>query len=621
MGLLDKFLLPAAVEPEQPKPLLDIFSQTDGPRRWVAPGKEVQDSRDLQRILELPRREPLVRSRGDTRELDPALEAITAALEAKLGKGDAACSCAPRICARHLLPVQAWALHEGPLAGGILGPIGVGDGKTLLDLLMPMVMPDCRVAVLLVPASLVKQLVTVDWEFYGQHWHLPNRAGGRWFWPNRPVVHVMSYDKLSREEGTVLLESLKPDLIIGDEIHMVLGRSVRAQRFKKFCAAKKPRVCGWSGTLTKRSLRDYAPVSALALGDGAPTPLHWPTVDEWADALDPLDFPAPPGALRRLCDPGETAHDGFRRRLVTTRGVIASPDVGNCQASLVFHQRDVTVPPAVEAAISEVERSWQRPDGEELVDVLSVARCARELASGFFYRWRWPRMEPPEVIERWLAARKAWHRELREKLKSPKPHLDSPLLCAKAAIRFMAGYDGPLPVWDSGTWPEWVEVRDTAKPETQAVWVDEFLARDAADWLGKHTGICWYEHDAFGRRVAELSRCPLYGPGEDASVQILREDASRSIVASARAHGTGKNLQSFSTQLVATPPSDGAAWEQLIGRTHRQGQKADEVSVYVYRHTDAVRNALDRARMLAGHIQGTFGGSQKLLRATYLGLT
>jgi hypothetical protein len=73
----------------------------------------------------------------------------------------------------------------------------------------------------------------------------------------------------------------------------------------------------------------------------------------------------------------------------------------------------------------------------------------------------------------------------------------------------------------------------------------------------------------------------------------------------------------FSKQLVANPPSDGATWEQLVGRTHRYGQNADEVRVAVYRHVEEMREALDKARLLAAYIDDTMGGAKKMLRATF----
>jgi hypothetical protein len=56
--------------------------------------------------------------------------------------------------------------------------------NTLLDLLSALVVPNVKSAVLLIPPNLKRQLLDVDWEFYGQHWLLPNLAGGRWFYPD-----------------------------------------------------------------------------------------------------------------------------------------------------------------------------------------------------------------------------------------------------------------------------------------------------------------------------------------------------------------------------------------------------------------------------------------------------
>ena len=305
----------------------------------------------------------------------------------------------------------------------------MGDGKTLLDLLTPMVMPNCRVAVLLIQHDLRKQL-EVDWDFYAQHWNLPNLAGGRWAWHGRPWLHIVAYSELSGAKNSDLLDRINPDLIIADEGQNIRRRNTaRTKRFLRYMHAHPAvRLCVWSGTLTKKSIKDYAHLSNLALRDGSPTPLHWPTVEEWGGAIDPSDWPSPIGKLAALCQPGEHIHKGWRRRLTSTPGVVSSPDKGNCDASLVFHQREVKVPVAVKDALALLETTWQRPDGEELVDAMSKARCARELACGFYYRWRWPRGEPKEVIEAWLEARKAWHKELREKLKSSREFLDpSPL--------------------------------------------------------------------------------------------------------------------------------------------------------------------------------------------------
>ena len=87
--------------------------------------------------------------------------------------------------------------------------------------------------------------------------------------------------------------------------------------------------------------------------------------------------------------------------------------------------------------------------------------------------------------------------------------------------------------------------------------------------------------------------------------------------ASYNVHGTGKNLQAWRNQLLLDPPSSGQAWEQLLGRTHRQGQTADEVLFHYYDHTDEFRNAIVTAKASAAYIQETTQTPQRLLYATW----
>jgi hypothetical protein len=369
--------------------------------------------------------------------------------------------------------------------------------------------------------------------------------------------------------------------------------------------------------MTKKSIIDYAHLFSLALKEGSPVPRHPQTAKEWAAAIDESDSPAPIGALESLCEAGEHVRTAFKRRKNDTLGVVDSLDAANCDAQLIFKERPLATPPNVHAAMSHLETHWARPDGEEIVTALDKMRCSTQLASGFFYRWRWPRGERPEVIQTWLDVRKEWHRELRQKLQSAREFLDSPLLCTKAAIRHERGYSGPLPTWASQWWPEWEKVRGTAQPETEAVWLNTFMLEDAANWLSENTGIVWYVHDEFGRALAKATKTQFYGPGAEAAEAILSETGKRNIVASIRAQGTGKNLQMFNRQLVANLPQNGGEWQQMLGRTHRPGQGAQEVHTWVYRHCHVYRDALTRAQANAEYVRQTEGGLPKLLQAKY----
>lgn len=602
-------------------------------------------SDDLRRIIELPRR---------PRPPDEEVQAWADFLRQELGTARGDCECVSRFrrrCCANLLPTQAWALKEASDCNGLLGPIGVGHGKTLLDLLTPMVV-DAKRAVLLLPPALKRQLLEVDWHFYGQHWKLPNLAGVgvTKYVPGRPMLYVLSFSELSTASKTDVLESLKPDVVIIDEAHQVRNRTAaRTKRLLRYLRAhEEVRVFCWSGTLTSKSIKDYAHLAAHSLKDGSPVPLHFPTVEEWASHLDPTPTRTPIGELRRLTDDVWStkegcAREGYRRRLIDTPGVVSSGDTASCQASLTISERKVTVPKVVADALEAFDGlaetgSWQRPDGEELVDALSAARCARELSCGFYYRWKFPRGEPVPVIKSWLEARKEWHKELREKLKTGRSHMDSPLLLVRAVLRWQRGYvfierddngcelrrievpprtrNGPLPTWDAETWGRWDAEKDLVRPETEPVWLSDWLVRDTLDWL-REPGLAWYEFQAFSDKLTELAaasrqRISHAASGDDGNKLLLSLMGKESVLASIRAHGTGKNLQQFSRNLVVNVPSDGGTWEQLLGRTHRQGQLADVVTFETYRHTEALRAAVEKARNLALHIEGTFGAKQRL---------
>lgn len=579
-------------------------------------------SADLERILALPRRPPV--------DLEGSLKAraLVAKMTRELGKtGGCRCAALGTPCLRELRPAQAWALHELSITAGLVGLIGVGHGKTGLDILAPLVLPGCRLAVLLVPPNLREQLARA-YEQWAQHFQVPSIVIGDNFArivPGRPVLHVIPYSILSRPESTDLLERLRPDLIIADEAHRLRDRNaVGVGRFLRyFVRHPETRLCCWSGTLAKGSVRDVAHLSALALGEGSPLPLDPDTVDEWAAAVDPSDWPAPPGALKALIGPDGSLYAGVHARISETRGVVTTRAGAVNAAPYLRERRVASVPTEIVKMLRDLRATWMRPDGEELVDPLEVSRCARELACGFYYRWRFPKGEPPELIDEWFAARKAWHREMREMLKQPRPHMDSPLLLANAAQRACLAEDdiatsSHLPRWNSLTWSRWRDVRDQVYHETEAVWISDYLVEDAAAWAKKHRGIVWYQHEAFGRRVAERAGIPCHGGGPGAEDRIAREKGKTSICASIRSHGTGRDgLQRlFREQLVANPPAGGDEWEQLLGRLHRVGQAADEVDTYVYRHTEELASAIDRAVMQARFVRGVMGTNQILLAAS-----
>jgi hypothetical protein len=626
----------------------------------------VEDSEDLQRILALPRR-----PRPDSE----SQRIMAAAMTARLRLPPGPCQCevlnptraTPAAkargispCITELNPIQGWYLTEAQLAGGAVGFIAVGGGKTGIDVLLPMVLPGCKNFVLMLPPGLVDQFLS-DFELWSQHFRTPNLAGSKGpFDPQRPTLRILKYSLLSRPEFATWLTAMKPDGFGCDEAHELKDpQSARGNRFLRYFEDIQTEipVCVHSGSLTTRGLEDYTHLSAVSLGTGSPVPIDPHQAARWGSALNPAvgKSPAPMGALRHLCAPGEKLREGFRRRLVETLGVITTEDAELDVALRIIERDPGALPPVLAGTLGFVREREMRPDGEELVEHVETIKVCRQLASGFFYRWRYPHVyeadgteavtdeRRAEIVEEWFSRRQAWARELRGKLEYRSDLLDSPFLCEEAARRFYAGYRGELPVWPAQTWLPWQAIANRVEYVKEAIWLDDFLVRDAARWLTEGPGIAWYWHRAFGEALAKATGLPCYmSKGEvmnlnptpemerrrDALAQLGKwkdtaakwlgiEDGSRPIICSVKAFHKGINLQSFNRALVCNNFSDGGTWEQLLGREHRFGQTADCVDVFVYRHTHEVAQAIDDAREYAEYTQQTTGKPEKLLYASY----
>jgi hypothetical protein len=576
----------------------------------------VEDSPDLARIVALARR-----PRPDA----DMLSALSLEMTARLARDRGACDCKSkhnRACIRTLNTTQSWGLFELGTQGGLLGAIGVGHGKTIMGILAPLVVKGCQLAVLLCPPGLVEQLIT-EYQLLANHFRVPSlivHGANRWedVSAGRPLLHVVPYSVLSTAKATVLLENLRPDLIIADEAHKLKhkGTATTARVIRYAVQQKTVRFAFWSGSITDSSIKDYAHLLALALQEHSPLPVDPEVVNDWARAIDATPNPAGAGALIKLCEPGEHYRSGFRRRLTETEGVVSTVEASVAVGLVIKARKPPEIPSVIRSHLNDLRKTWTRPDGEELITALDVARCALELASGFYYRWVFPRGETVAQIETWLEARKNWNKELRHKVAGRIEHLDSPSLCSNAAARAHGNIANPkdLPKWLAKTWPAWYQVRDSVQPETEAVRVDPYLVNDCAEWADSQTGLVWYDKAAFGDWLSEVSGLPKCGGGAKNLEKLKKERGKRSVILSIDSHGTGRDgLQFyFSRQLIANPPSSATGWEQLLGRLHRQGQTSDRVSTEFYSHTPELKRAVNQALSRADYVCETQGSVQKV---------
>lgn len=554
-------------------------------------GRAVQYTRELARVVAIPRRI----------WTEESASVVANELSALLRKPGGTMS---------LRPIQAQALLETGIRGGLFGPIRVGGGKTLLSLLAPYML-DSRRPLLIIPAKLVEKTKR-ERRILSTHWLIPNHT------------QIVSYEWLGRVQAQDYLEKrYQPDLIILDEAHKVKNTKAAVTRrvARYFKARPDTRCVAMSGTITKRSLKDWAHIIQWCLGPSdCPVPNSFTELEDWADALDEhttKDGRLDAGALVMLCNAEERAEPdklagarkAFRRRLVETKGVVATTE-GHVGCTLTIEALKIDVSSVIDDAFELLRKTWTTPDGWPLTDPLQLWRVARELSLGFFYKWE-PR--PPDD---WMTARREWGRVCREILTNNKRQLDSLLMVTRAI--------------DSGHYPEatpilnaWRRIEPTFKPNPVPVWLDDSLIRAAKHWAEERPGIVWCEHVAFAERLAKVAKLAYYGRGglDDYGRPIEAHSPKESLIASVASSGEGRNLQAWNRNLITSCPSScggSTGWEQILGRTHRPGQDADEVECQLFVTSIEHVNAFQQACSDARYIEHITGQAQKLLYADKL---
>lgn len=492
-----------------------------------------------------------------------------------------------------LRPVQAAALQNLHDCRGLLAPITVGGGKTLISMLAPVVLEAHR-PILLVPAKL-RDKTHREFAEASKHWR------------HHPDVPVVSYELLGRVNGAKILESRKPDLIIADECHRLKNPKAACTRRVARWMVDHPETvfAGMSGTITKRSLLDFWHLVRWALGDEhAPLPRKRKEIELWGRALDVkvtdltrMDL----GALTIFGPTRADARRGLGQRIEQTPGVVSIAAADDLDASIVMETWDPDLPEEVEREIEAVREKRETKGGDTLVGRAEVWRHTRELVCGFYYEW------DPEPPKEWLVARRAWKFFVRAILENST--YDSELQVANA-IR--AGK-----LQSDGSFERWAAVRERYRIKPSPVWLSTDVLQQACRRIQGPT-LVWVEHVAVGEKLAELTGHAFFHHGgvDTHGTPIESLAGKHSAIVSIQSNAEGRNLQAWSRNLVITPPAMGATWEQLLGRTHRPGQREDEVSVAVMLGHPTLHESLAQAKADARYIEQVSGTPQKLLLAT-----
>ncbi|NJN63637.1 MAG: SWF/SNF helicase family protein [Acidobacteria bacterium] len=260
--------------------------------------------------------------------------------------------------------------------------------------------------------------------------------------------------------------------------------------------------------------------------------------------------------------------------------------------------------PEISSAVREMRLSWMRPDGEPIMDAIELWRHMLEIACGFYYRWN--PTPPPE----WRAARKTYAKAVRAVLKHNQRGLDSESQVRRAII------EGHYPEHVSAL-QQWQQVAPTFKPNTEAVWVSDRMLKRCAEWMESERGIVWVQHVEFGKDLARLTGTAFYQRGgvNQWGKPIEDQPPGTPMILSLASNSEGRNLQAWNSNLFTYFPTSGAQAEQCLGRTHREGQQADEVNVTLLVSLREQAEAFERARSDAAAITHTTGQEQKLTYA------
>lgn len=240
---------------------------------FVAPKKPARErrppvphSRELDRILRLPERDP------PTAEQRDQIRAALTRPEADLRLWDLQCDAL--LAALELADARPSIDGHRP---GLYAPIAVGGGKTLIAALLGSVWGSERPVILTTAALAAQGLRELD--RYRRSFLVPE------------ALEVVSYSILSHPDHEGVLDRLRPDALICDEAHALLGKgSARSKRIRRYLkGAPHCRVALLSGSVARSSLMEWAELAGIALGDWSPAPRDRQTRIEWAEALDPED--------------------------------------------------------------------------------------------------------------------------------------------------------------------------------------------------------------------------------------------------------------------------------------------------------------------------------------------
>lgn len=468
-------------------------------------------------------------------------------------------------------PWQTAAVDAYERLGGVFVGLDPGAGKTWTA---AAIARRCRRPLVVAPAAAIPQTMLMFRE-YGVRCELAKHGG--YFTTPTPPVAFASYTWLQQSAQADFFQRFRPSDVLMDEFHEVRkvftnSAAKRAERW--LMEAPATRVGVFTGSPMTQLVTDFGHGLTWALR-GHVRGLVPPTRSGLEMLAERLDGDA-------------AARAGFYSRLVAQPGVFLDSAGAGAYSGKVELRLVRRAPTVV------LNDAWELPDGYMLVGAAQAAAMAKMLAWGY-----WPQVTP-RPTERYLDARRAWARTVRDVVGTGAADTESQVRVLRPEA--WAAFDAVESDEPLGT--------------HETVWVDDAPLRAT---LFDHVSadrptIVWAYHRGLQQRAAEILRCPWHGPGGvDASGVRLEDSRARLVVASIEACHQSLNAQHFSHNVILEPQADPEIMKQLIGRTARQGQTSPSVTVDLVVNSNAAENALRASVVRARLVQQTTGKTNPIL--------
>jgi hypothetical protein len=507
--------------------------------------------------------------------------------------------------------IASFLAFQGNLAG-----IPVGGGKSLIALACAKWSGGDR-TVLICPTNLVEKL---------RHRDVPMAREGFGFdlpvydcleWPSRsrvtmgqrrlPGVYLVPSSLLSRDRGEELLFAIQPDTVVIDEAqHFKHYRSGRTKQLAAYIDQAQPKVVAMSGTLTTKSLMEYAHLSRWCFGTGSPLPIYLQHVKDWAGVVDV-------GQEEGLPDPTVTVvlldllrwsmqyfqpatdlplqrriRQAVAFRLSSAPGVVVRDGI---DLGIEAHVRQIRIPmpPQIRESMEKID-CLIAPTELPIPYALHKYRWHSQVTCGFYTERKPPPTMDPSLEDLFWereATRNAFQARVGSFLQAQK-RLKFPMQVSREAMTHPERL--PEDLVDLHAELHDLRFRDLPDAVSIPTRMDPFRILQAVEWAKQGRGIIWYYHREVAQWLVEhLNEAGVnfgfYPATKEANEKLSRggDDVfGRVAVCSFAAHCTGKDLQGFDRMLFLELPRQAANIEQAFGRIYRFGQQSDSVSAETF---------------------------------------